>query len=84
MKDDSGSIMEDPVVLLERNLFGHPLSGLLWVRQFEKILLKHWWEKVSNLECSFVHRQKGLFLSVYVDDIKLAGKKQKLIRCGKY
>ena len=24
----------------------------------------------------FVHREKGLFLSVYVDDIKLAGKKQ--------
>ena len=27
---------------------------------------------------SFVHREKGLFLSVYVDDIKLAGKKQNL------
>ena len=26
----------------------------------------------------FVHRQKGLFLSVYVDDIKLAGKKQNI------
>ena len=28
--------------------------------------------------CLFVHREKGLFLSVYVDDIKLAGKKQNL------
>ena len=27
---------------------------------------------------SFEHREKGLFLSVYVDDIKLAGKKQNL------
>ena len=27
---------------------------------------------------SFVHREKGLFLSVYVDDIKLAGKKQNI------
>ena len=26
----------------------------------------------------FVHREKGLFLSVYVVDIKLAGKKQNL------
>ena len=26
----------------------------------------------------FVHRQKGLFLSVYVDDIKLSGKKQNI------
>ena len=26
----------------------------------------------------FVHREKGLFSSMYVDDIKLAGKKQNL------
>ena len=70
--------MEDPVVPLERNLYDHPLGGLLWERQFEKILLKYGWEKVSNCECSFVHREKGLFLSVYVDDIKLAGKKQNI------
>ena len=40
--------------------------------------IKHGWEKVPNWECLFVHREKGLFLSVYVDDIKLAGKKQNL------
>ena len=70
--------MEDPDVPLERNLYGHPLAGLLWERQFEKILLKYGWEKVPNRECLFVHREIGLFLSVYVDDIKLAGKKQNL------
>ena len=48
----SWSSMEDPVVLLERNLYGHPLAGLLWERQFEKILLKHGWEKVSKLGMS--------------------------------
>ena len=74
----SWSSMEDPVVLLERNLYGHPLAGLLWERQFEKILLKHGWEKIPNWECLFVHREKGLFLSVYVDDIKLAGKKHNI------
>ena len=72
------SSMEDPVVPLERNLHGHPLAGLLWERQFEKILLKHGWEKISNWECLFVHHQKRLFLSVYVDEIKLTGKKQNL------
>ena len=41
----SWSSMEDPVVLLERNLYGHPLAGLLCERQFEKVLLKHGWEK---------------------------------------
>ena len=40
--------------------------------------MKHGWEKIPNWECLFVHREKGLFLSVYVDDIKLAGKKHNL------
>ena len=74
----SWSSIEDPVVPLERNLYGHPLAGLLWERQFENIPLKYGWEKVSNWECLFVHREKGLILSVYVDDIKLAGKKQNI------
>ena len=42
--------IEDPVVPLERNLYGHPLAGLLWERQFEKILLKNGWQKVSDWE----------------------------------
>ena len=74
----SWSSMEDPVVPLERNLYGHPLPRLLWERQFEKILLKYSWEKIPNWECLFVHREKGLFLSVYVDDINL------VTQCGKY
>ena len=74
----SWSSMEDPGVPLERNLYGHPLAGLFRERQFEKILLKHGWEKIPNWECLFVHRERGLFLSVYVDDIKLSGKKQNL------
>ena len=73
----SWSSMEDPVVPLERNLYGHPLAGLLWERQFEKVLLKYGWEKVSNLECLFVDREKGLSLSVYVDDIKIGWKETK-------
>ena len=73
----SWSSMEDPVVPLERNLYGSPLAGLLWERQFEKILLKHGWEKISNWECLFVHREKGLFLSVYVDDIYIGWKETK-------
>ena len=55
---------------------GHPLAGLLWEPKFEGVLLKLGWEKVHNWECLFVHRKQGLFLSVYVDDIKMVGKKQ--------
>ena len=31
---ESWSSMEDPVVPSERNLYVHPLAGLLWERQF--------------------------------------------------
>ena len=30
--------------------------------------------KIPNWECLFVNREKGLFLSVYVDDIKNGSK----------
>ena len=72
------STMEDPVVPLEWNMYGHPWAGLLWEWQFEKILLKHGLEKIPNWECLSGHRETGLLLSVYVHDIKLAGKKQYL------
>ena len=32
----SWSSMEDPVVPLERNLYGHPLAGLLWKGNLRK------------------------------------------------
>ena len=79
----SWSSMEDPVVPLQRNLYGHPLAGLLWERQFEKVLLKHGWEKVSNCECLFVHLGKGLFLSVYVDDKNWLEGNKTSTQCGK-
>ena len=55
--------IEDPVVLLERNLYGHPPAGLLGERQFEEALLELGWETVPNWQCMFVHRKQGLFLS---------------------
>ena len=48
----SWSSMDGPVDLLEWNLYGHPLAGLFWERQFEKILLIHGWEKNSKLGMS--------------------------------
>ena len=74
----SWSGVEDPVVPLERNLYGHRLAGLLWERQFEKVLLKHDWEKSPNWECLFVERKKRLLLSVCVDDMRTGWKKQNI------
>ena len=73
----SWSCMEDTVVPLERNLYGHPLAGLSWERQFEKVLLKHVSGQVPNLECFFGNREKKPFLSVLcmVDDIKTGWEK---------
>ena len=81
----SWSSMEDPVVPLERNLYGHPLAGLSWERQFEKVLLKHGWEKIPNWECLFVHREKGFFLSLCMWMTKNWMERNKImIRCGNY
>ena len=81
----SWSSMEDPVVPLERNLYGHPLAGLLWERQFEKVLLQHGWEKVSIWECLFVHREKGVILiSVMWMTSNWLERNKISILCGKY
>ena len=63
----SWSSMEDPVVPLERNLYGHPLAGLLWERQFEKVLLKHGWEKIPNGNVSlFIVKKDYSYLCMWM------------------
>ena len=79
--DDTNGQNHGPVWKTQSFLMSEICTVILWQdyfweRQFQKILLKHGWEKVSHWECLFVHREQGLFLSMYVDDIKLAGKKQ--------
>ena len=56
----SWSNIEDPVVPLERNLYGQPFAGLEWEKTFEKVLLGHGWEKVPNWQCLFSHRKQGI------------------------
>ena len=67
--------IQDPVCPLELNLYGHPLAGLLWEIHQESILLKSGFVKVKGWECLYVNRPKMLFISAYVDDYKMAGKK---------
>ena len=55
----SWEYIENPVVFLERKIFGHLLAGLLWERQFEKALMELGCEKVPNCECFFVHRKQN-------------------------
>ena len=70
--------MEDPVVPLERNLYGHLLARLLCEKQFEKILLQHGWKKVP-IENAYSYTVKKDYSHLCMwDDIKLAGKKQNI------
>ena len=41
--------IQDPVVPLERNLYGRPLAGLLWERKFEEASLELGWEEITEL-----------------------------------
>ena len=47
-------------------------------RQFEEVSMELGREKVSTWEDLFVHRNQNIFLSVYVDDIKMYGKRQNM------
>ena len=49
-----------PVVILRRNLYGHPLAGLYWSLHCEKQVQLCGFEKVSGWECLYTHRQEGL------------------------
>ena len=63
--------IEDPVVLL----YAHPLAGLLWERPFEKACKKPWMGENSELGMCVSFFGNNAFLSVFVDDIRMAGKK---------
>ena len=76
----SWSSMEDPVVPLERNLYRHPLGGLLREKQFEKVLLEHGWEKVFNLGMFICQpRKRSMLIRVCGRKIKLVGKTEKIV-----
>ena len=65
---DTNGQNHGPVSKTQSFLLNGICTVILWQdsygkSKFEKILLKHGWEKVSYWDCLFVHRQKGLFLS---------------------
>ena len=44
----SGTKINDPLVLVDRNVFGHPLAGSLWERKLEEILIQEHWKHVKR------------------------------------
>ena len=55
-----------------------PMSRIALGKTVRKGSIKNGWENALARECLFVHRQQGLLLFVYVDDIRMVGKKNNL------
>ena len=67
-----------PVVILTLNLYGHPLAGLYWEVFCHEHIKSLGFVAVIGWECLFMHVQQQLFLSIYVDDFKMAGKAENI------
>ena len=63
----------DPVVVMERALYGHPDSGGHWEQHCEKSLVSIGWKTIPEWRSVYWHPELKLVLMVYVDDFKLAG-----------
>ena len=79
----SWSSMEDPVVPLKRNLYGHPSAGLLWERQFDKVLSEHGWEKFKIGNAYSLAKKKD-YSCLCMRTIKNWLERKTPIQCGKY
>ena len=69
-----------PVVLMRKALYGHPDSGTVWERHCEAKLKEIGFEPVTSWASTFWHEGLKLLLTVYVDDLKMAGPKGNLAK----
>ena len=62
-----------PVVRLHKALYGHPDSGSYWEMHCDSCLKAVGFETIDSWPSCYWHSRLSLFLSVYVDDFKMAG-----------
>ena len=75
--------LDSLVCPLRRNLYGHKLAGLLWQKFAEDVIMNELkFKRVQGWECLYYHPVKQLFLSAYVDELKMAGKRRTSLQCG--
>ena len=63
----------DPVVPLVKALYGHPDAGGMWERHANERIVKLGYQFIDQWNSCYFDPKRQLFLSVYVDDFKLAG-----------
>ena len=66
--------MKNPVVKLEKALYGHKHSGVFWQRYCTEQVTAAGFEPLGeSWPCAYFHPITKMLLIVYVDDMKLAG-----------
>ena len=72
--------MKRPVVKLLKALYGHPDAGSMWERYCHRHLVAQGYISLKDegWPGCYYHPSLALFLTVYVDDFKLAGPRQNL------
>ena len=69
--------MRDPVCVLAKNLYGHPLAGNYWAEHCEKQVKLAGFERTfETWPAVYKHKDLDLHLLVYVDDFRMAGRKE--------
>ena len=57
-------MIDQPVVRLESNVYGHPLAGLFWELKLEDIWLQEHWENVKRWEYLFPSERQAVLVSL--------------------
>jgi hypothetical protein len=66
------SLWADPVVLLDKALYGHPESGALWEAHLEAKLKLDKWERIEGHPGLYTNATLRASMVVYVDDLLLS------------
>ncbi len=69
-----------PVVRLKEALYGHPDAGKYWELHCDACLREVGFQPIDSWSSCYHHKKLNLFLSVYVDDMKLSGPEGNLDR----
>ena len=70
---------KNPVVIMKKALYGHPDSGTAWEKHADRAIVHDCgFERIPHWPACYWHPVLEIFLSIYVDDFKMAGPKDHL------